>query len=153
MNVFDLFAKLSLDDSDFSSKLSGAAKSAKKFGGKLGSAIKTGSKVAVGAIAAVGTATAAMGAAIVKSTGQIAAQGDEVDKMSQKLGLSAKAYQEWDYVLGQAGVEITSMSTGLKTLTNKIDDAKNGGSAAQEMFAKLGISMEDLNNMFNKKEK
>ena len=61
--------------------------------------------------------------------------------------MSAEAYQEWDYVLGQAGVDITSMTTGLKTMTNQIDDAKNGSVKAQERFAKLGISLNDLNTM------
>ena len=61
--------------------------------------------------------------------------------------MSAEAYQEWDYVLGQAGVDITSMTTGLKTMTNQIDDAKNGSVKAQERFAKLGISLNNLNTM------
>ena len=39
------------------------------------------------------------------------------------------------------------MTTGLKTLTNQIDDAKNGSSQAAERFAKLGISMDDLSSM------
>ena len=67
--------------------------------------------------------------------------------MSQKLGLSAEGFQKWDYVLKIAGTDINSMQTGLKTLTNKLDDAKNGSSKAQEMFAKLGISMEELQTM------
>ena len=47
--------------------------------------------------------------------------------------MSAQAYQEWDYVLGQSGVEITSMTTGLKTLTNQISKAKNGTQASAEI--------------------
>lgn len=103
---------------------------------------------------AVGTAAAAAGAAVgatigamVKSAGDTAKAGDEIDKMSQKLGMSAEAYQEWDYVLKISGTEMSNMSTGLKTLTNKLDDAKNGSESAQGMFAQLGLSMEELSTM------
>ena len=76
-----------------------------------------------------------------------AAAGDTIDKLSQKLGLSAEAYQEWDYVLSQSGVNIESAGMGLKTLTNQIDSAKKGSKEAQERFAKLGISMDDINKL------
>ena len=61
-----------------------------------------------------------------------AAAGDIIDKSSQKLGLSAEAYQEWDYVLSQSGVDIESAGMGFKTLTNQIDSAKKGSKEAQE---------------------
>ena len=76
-----------------------------------------------------------------------AAAGDTIDKSSQKLGLSAEAYQEWDYVLSQSGVNIESAGMGFKTLTNQIDSAKKGSKEAQERFAKLGISMDDINKL------
>ena len=143
MNLFDLAAKLTLDSSEYEKGLKNAEKQGSGFGEKLKSAMKVGAA----AVTAVTTSAIAMGGALVKATGDVAAHGDEIDKLSQKLGLSKTSYQEWDYILGQSGVEITNMSTGLKTLTNKLDDAKNGGEGAQEMFAKLGLSMEDLNNM------
>lgn len=147
MNVFDLVAKLSLDSSEYEKGLGNSEKSASTFGQKLKSGIGTATKVGAAAIGAVTTAVVATGAAMVKQTGEVAAYGDNIDKMSQKLGLSAEAYQQWDYVLGQAGTDIQSMSTGMKTLTNKLDDAKNGSQSAQDMFAKLGLSLEDLQGM------
>ncbi len=104
-------------------------------------------KASVAAVAAVGAAAVAAGKKIWDMANETAEYGDEVDKMSQKLGMSAEAYQEWDYVLGQSGVDITSMSTGMKTLTNQIDAAKGGSEDAIERFKQLGISLEDLNSM------
>lgn len=124
-----------------------ADKAGKSAGGKLGSALGTAAKVGAGAITAATAALAAGGAAFVKSSNEVAQYGDNVDKMSQKLGLSAKSYQEWDYVMQLAGTDMGSMTTGLKTLTNKLDDAKNGSDEARGMFEKLGISMEDINTM------
>lgn len=143
MNLFDLAAKLTLDSSDYEQGLKNAEKKGSGFGGKLQSAMKIG---AAAVTAVTGTVTALTGA-LVNGANKVATYGDNIDKMSQKLGLSYESFQKFDYVLSQSGADINSMQTGLKTLTNKLDDAKSGGTAAQEMFAKLGLSMEDLNNM------
>lgn len=117
------------------------------FSGGFSRALGGMGKVALGATAAVGTAVAALGAKFVSGAGEVAEYGDSIDKMSQKVGLSAEAYQEWDYVLKISGTEMANVTTGLKTLTNKLDDAKNGSSSAQDTFARLGLSMDDLANM------
>ncbi len=143
MNLFDLVATLSLDSSKYESGLGVAENEAKGFGSKVSGFMK-GSIAVVGGIT---TAVTGLSTAFVAGAKKTANYGDNIDKMSQKLGLSTEAYQKWDYVLNLAGTDINSMTTGLKTLTNKIDDAKNGSSSAQEMFAKLGISMDDLSKM------
>ena len=118
-----------------------------KFGSKFAAALK-GSAVAIGAAMTAATGAAiATGKAFIDAANDTAAYGDEVDKMSQKLGLSTDAYQSFDYVLKVAGTDMASMTTGMKTLTNKLDDAKNGGEDAQAMFAALGISMDELATM------
>lgn len=104
-------------------------------------------KVAAGAVAAGVAGITALGTEFVNASKEAAAYGDTIDKMSQKLGMSAQAYQEWDYVMQISGTEMSSMTTGLKTLTNKLDDAKNGSASAQDMFKRLGLSMEDLEGM------
>ena len=121
-----------------------ADKAGKSAGGKFGKSL--GKSLLAGG-AAVASATSAMATAFAAGTTKVADYGDQIDKMSQKLGLSTTAYQQWDYVLGQAGADINSMSVGMKTLTNKLDDAKNGSESAQAMFAQLGLSMDDLANM------
>lgn len=142
-NIFSLFGTIFIDNKKANKSLDETTKKGKSTGDKLGKAFKA---VAKGATAVV-TGAAAVGTAAFKMAQSTATQANEVDKFSQKMGLSKKAYQEWDFVLSQADVEITSMTTGLKTLTNKLDDAKNGSSSASEMFGKLGLSMEQLNGM------
>ena len=118
-----------------------------KFGTKFASALKGGA-VAIGAALATATGAAiGTGKAFVTATKETATYGDMVDKTAQKLGLSNDAFQSYDYVLNLAGTDMQSMTTGLKTLTNKLDDAKNGSEDAQAMFAALGISMDDLATM------
>ena len=146
MNVFELFAKLSLDKSEYDQGLSDAQDSANDFQAKLTkgtSQIKNGLKdvgVGIGIFTAVGTAA-------FKAANGVSQNLDQIDKMSQKIGLSAKAYQEWDYVLQINGSSIESMSTGMKTLTNKFDEAMMGSKSATETFERLGLSMEDIQGL------
>ena len=69
---------------------------------------------------------------------------DNIDKMSQKLGLSRTAYQEWDYILSQNGASIDSMKMGMRTLNNTIDSVTQTGTTAGTAFERLGISFDDL---------
>ena len=119
----------------------------KSLGSKLSGALKTGLKTAATGMATIAGSAVIAGKKIYDSAQATADYGDEVDKMSQKLGLSSKAYQEWDYVLSQSGVEITNLSTGMKTMTNQIDAAKKGNEDAIDRFKQLGISISDLNNL------
>ena len=68
---------------------------------------------------------------------QTAEAGDNIDKMSQKIGMSAEAYQKWDFILEQNGANIESLKAPMKTLATQAQ--KN--SAA---FQKLGISQEEV---------
>lgn len=147
MDVFDLSAKISLDSSEYEKGLNSAEKQSSGFASKLSSGVGKAAKIGAAAIGTVSVATAALGKKFYDAANSTADYGDNVDKMSQKLGLSAEGFQKWDYVLQLAGTDINSMSTGLKTLTNKVDDAKNGSKDAQAMFSKLGISMDDLGKM------
>lgn len=147
MDVFDLVAKISLDTRKYEASLVSAEAKGKGFAASLGGGLQRAAKVGSLAIAGVTGATAILTGKIVKSAQAVAEYGDEVDKTSQKMGLSAEAYQKWNYVLNLAGTEMSSMTTGLKTLTNQIDDAKNGSEDAQKRFERLGISMDDLNKM------
>lgn len=136
MDLFNLVAMLTLDKSKFEQGLSEAQENASGFGGK----IATAAKVGVGAMTAVTAATVAAGTAIVKSTGAVASYGDDIDKMSQKMGMSAEKYQEWDAILQHSGSSMESMKASMKTLANA---AETGSDA----FEKLGISQEDIANM------
>lgn len=72
--------------------------------------------------------------------------GDEIDKMSQKLGLSYEGYQKWSFVLSQSGLEINNLQAGMKSMTNQIDKAINNVPESTALFEKLNISVSDLKN-------
>lgn len=146
MNLFELFAKLTLDSSEYEKDLDAAEKQAESFKEKWNAgttSIKKGLKdIGVG----VGTFTA-LSAGAFKAADGISKNLDNIDKMSQKLGLSTDAYQEWNYVMQISGTSLDNMAMGLKTLTNKFDDAVNGSDSAIETFNRLGLSMEDIQGL------
>lgn len=124
--------------SNLASALDGELGSAGEKGGKTWSASFGGAaKGAVTAVTAVRAATAAMGAAVVKSASDTAAYGDNIDKMSQKMGMSAAAYQEWDAVMQHSGTSMETMKASMKTLANAAE-------SGNEAFATLGITEQEL---------
>ena len=114
---------------------------------KVGEVLKNVGKAMTAAAAAIGAGAVAAGKKIWDMANDTAAAGDTVDKMSQKLGLSTKAYQEWDYVLSQSGADIESMGAGFKSLTNLVDKATSGNDKAAASFEKLGISTRELKDL------
>lgn len=103
---------------------------------KLGNGAKNvGTNIAKG-VAVAGTAIAGATTALVAGATKTAEFGDRVDKMSQKLGMTTKGFQEWDYILGQNGASIDGMKMAMKTL---ISDT----TATNDAFAELGIVITD----------
>ena len=136
MNVLDLVASLSLDRSSYDASLDAAAQEADTFGTKLTSAFE--SAIKIGAVAA--TAVAGIGTAFIASTAKVAEYGDNIDKMSQKMGMSARAYQEWDAVMQHSGTSIDAMKTGMRTLATAVE-------TGNKAFQKLGLTQEQLSSM------
>lgn len=140
MNLFDLVATLSLDSSAFDKGLSTAENVVKNFGGMLGTGFTTAVKVGTAALETITTTTINFGKKIFNNASEVAVYGDNIDKMSQKMGLSAEKYQEWDAILQHSGTSIGSMTGAMKTMQL----AAERGSGA---FEQLGISQEELANM------
>lgn len=140
MNLFDLMAVIRLDKSEYEQGLKDAETEAQGFGGKLKTALGTAGKVGAAAVGAIATGTAAATTAMIAGAKQTAAYGDNIDKMSQKMGISAEAYQEWDAIMQHSGTSIEALKPSMKTLAQQ---AEKGSDA----FKKLGISEEEVANL------
>lgn len=92
------------------------------------------------AASAIKTAASAISDTAKEMITGAAEYGDTIDKMSQKMGMSSDAYQEWDFVLQHCGASIESLKPAMKTLAT----AAESGSDA---FAQLGISQEQIAGM------
>ena len=121
--------------------LGGEANTAgEKAGSKFSNSFAKVGKVGLAAFGTMAAAGAGATKMLWDGTKSLAAYGDNIDKMSQKMGLSAEAYQEWDAIMQHSGASIDSMQRGMTTLSK----AAESGSDA---FQKIGISQEEIANM------
>lgn len=138
--LFDLQAKITLDTKDYEKGIGNAESKASGFASKLKSGLGTAAKVGAAALTASAAAVGAVSTAMVNGVKQTAEYGDNIDKMSQKMGMTAQAYQEWDFIMQHNGTTIESMKASMKTLANA---AETGNDA----FGKLGITQEQMASM------
>jgi len=81
-----------------------------------------------------------------------AAYGDRIDKMSQKIGMGQKAFQEWDYIMSQNGGSVETLQMGFKTLTTQIEGVQKGSKDSIKAFRDLGVSVKDSNGKFRNQD-
>lgn len=138
--IFRLFGSIFIDSSQAEESLGKTDDKAKEVQDTLASTVKKAAAWATGTAAAITAATVA----VFKVADSVAAVGDEIDKQSQKLGISAQAYQEWDAILGHCGASMDSLKAGMKTLSKAIAD----GSADQvAAFQAVGLSLDEVQQM------
>lgn len=138
--IFRLFGSIFIDTTEADKSLSKTDSKAKKLQDTLGKAVTGAAKMATGVAASISAA----GAAVFAFADNVASVGDTIDKQSQKLGLSAKGYQEWEAVLGHCGASIDSFKGGMKTLTKAITTGSKDQVAA---FQAVGLSMDQVASM------
>lgn len=115
------------------------------FGKNVGGVVAKGIGVATGAVVAMGASMFALATKSAEAT-------DRIDKMSAKIGISKEAFQEWDYVLGQNGMDVEKLQVGVKTLTAQMDAANQGTEGAIANFKALGLSWQDGNGKLKDQE-
>ena len=150
MNVFNLFAKLGLNTKGFEEGLDKAGKNASSFSSKMGVAFKNVSRAILAVEGAVSTVAGAIAGLMIKASNY----GDEIDKQSQKMGLSAEAYQKWATAAEMAGSNASTLQTGIRQLTKFTQDLTDGTGESLLALQDLGIEYDDfMNASFDEKLK
>ena len=148
LEIFKLVGSIFVDSDAADKSLHKTDKKAEGVGHTLANGIKQAGKWGA---AIVGGATAAVGA-VVNFANKTSEAADEIDKMSQRLGIGRESYQELEYALSQSGVDISSFSSGTKTLLKNMDAVTEGNKTAIENFEKLGISVTDSSGKMRSQE-
>ena len=142
---------------DFSNSVKKAADTSEDADGKLSKLGDTAKKIGAPcristlfaavfpAAAAVGTACVAAGKKLWDMANDVGSAGDQIDKTSQKIGISAESYQKWGYVFERCGADVNNLQTGMKKLSTVITDAAGGSDSAAEKLSAVGLSIEKLN--------
>ena len=133
--------KIELDNKEANKGLKDTQTAVEEVDKKGSNRLKNFGKAAAASFAAVGTAAIATGKKLWEVANNTASYADSIDKASQRVGMSKEAYQEWQYILGQNGIEVASLETAMKSFGNVMDGSSQAGTQALE---KLGISIEGL---------
>lgn len=148
LEIFKLFGSVFVDTEKAEESLQKTDKKAEGMGKTLLKGVGTAAKWGAGIATAAGAGVAALTGVAMKSAGV----ADNIDKMSQKIGISRTAYQELDFVMSQSGASVDSLKVGMKTLTNQMQMAQDGSSTAMKAFDDLGLSFTDNNGKLKDQE-
>lgn len=140
MNLFNLFATLTLDNSDYEKKLGQSQKSAGSFSSKVGTAFKTGARAVAGFVTGVAAVGAAIGGLVLKMVDA----GSEIDDNAQKIGFSTEAYQYWSLVMQRIGTDASTLSLAIRNMTTFTQNLADGQGDALLTLQKLGIGYEEF---------
>ncbi len=92
------------------------------------------------ALIAASTAAAAAITALVVATSE---EVDEAGKLAESLGLSVEAMTELQFAAGQAGIDSSKLSIGLKTLARNMEAFSRGSGEAQEALKGVNLQAAD----------
>lgn len=140
-NIKKIANQLNISEKEAKKLNAQISKLSKDLGGKL-----KGACVAVGA----GFSAVVAGASVLVNKTMEA--GDRIDKMSQKIGLSRQAFQEWDYIMSQNGGNVESLQMGYKTLATQMDGVRKGSKDSTAVFQKLGVAVRDNSGQLRSQE-
>lgn len=121
--------------------LQNTIKAASKWGREMGKQLTTvGTNISKKAGVPLAALTALMGG-LAKTT---ADYGDKVAKSAQEVGMTAVAYQELTYALGQNNLNAEESLRVFGRLNQRIGLARNGNEAYRKSLKKMGVDLDDL---------
>lgn len=130
------FVELGANDAKLQKALSRAQQRMRAFGAGVAS---IGGKIAAGG--------AAMLSPFALSTRAFMKNGDELDKMSKRTGVSVEALSELGYAAGQSGTDLETLEKGVRTMQRTINDAERGLATANDALGELGLSLGSLQGL------
>lgn len=142
MEIFKLFGTILVNTDEADKSMQSTDKKARSLASSFGKGIATAGKWG----AAIGTAAAGAAAGMYKLASNAASSTDEIDKMSQKIGISRTAYQELAFAMSQSGAEVSDLQAGMKSLRSAMDDLGGKSSKPQIDDSKVQSTLAKYNN-------
>lgn len=148
LEIFKLVGSVMVDNSKANESLQKTDEKAGGLASKLAKGIGTAAKWGAG----IATAAAAGATALAGMSVKAAGTTDNIDKMSQKIGVSRQAYQELDFICSQSGMSVDKLQGGMKSLTAAMDGAKSGTESNIQQFKRLGVEVTNTDGTFRSQE-
>lgn len=154
----DISVSLVLDDSQYTGKLKLAAQAADNFGKtssesaqKAGKGMEDlGGKVEKLHGKFELLQKAILGVGLIEFGRSAMEYADRIDDVAKAAGLSVGTILEFDKAVRQSGGGSEAASKGISTLYTKVTEATQGNYGLQQSFAKIGISLKELETISNK---
>lgn len=105
--------------------------------------LKEFQKEAVAAGKAIGAGVAVAATALGALTWQSIQFADQLDEMSQRLGISTETLSGWGYAAKLSGTDLDTLTASIPKLSKNLAAAADEGSKAGELFKALGIDVKD----------
>ena len=138
MNVFELFAVLTLQKDDYNKELDETEKKANTWGDKIKSIMQNKAVMAFGLVAKAIVEVAKKINQLMRDTMNYA---DSVGDLAAQFGVSTDAISEMQYIADQSSTSVEQLTTSMSMLYMR---AKQDG----EAFKQLGVSVKDSNGNF-----
>ena len=138
MNVFELFAVLTLQKDDYNKGLDETEKKSNTWGDKIKNIMQS---KAVSAFMLVAKAVVDVGKKLNQLMQQSLQYADQMGDLAAKYGTNSEAISEMAYVATQAGSDVNTLANAMSMLYMR---AKHDG----EAFQSLGVSVKDANGNF-----
>ncbi len=100
--------------------------------------LSKGGALAAGVLAGTIVAAGVAATAFAISAGH---QAEELSQLSSVMGIGTDTLQEYDVLLNRVGLGGQDLSLVMKTLSQKMEEAKTGTGAAADRFRQLGIDI------------
>lgn len=122
----------------FQAGMRGAGSELKRFRGQVNT-VNRQLSVFSGTLAGVGGA-----AGLLLLTKRAIDAGDQIQKLSVRLGASTEALSQYRFVAERSGVSFQTLTTGIQRMTRRIAEAAVGTGEAQGALRELGLGAETL---------
>ena len=93
-----------------------------------------------------------LGSSMVDMVSDVTSLGDEIDKQSQKLGISAENYQMLSYAVERCGADIEDFKKGTINISKELAKVQEGSKGAGKSFDELGVSLKNADGSIRKTE-
>lgn len=115
--------------------------------------ITKGIEVAISQIGQLKDSIEGLATGFVDSVSGLAQVGDQIDKESQKIGVSTEFYQKWDSVMRHSGTSISIVKAGMRTLRGAMESLGNATGEAIVDQQKLAAAQTSYDNAVLSAEK
>jgi hypothetical protein len=138
------FVRITADDSKLRKTLMGVKSS---LTGLASSALVAGKAISGAMLATgIGALVSGVGAAAA-SVKQFAAMAGGLDDAAKRTGASAEALSQLRYAAEQNGASLDDVEKAIRRVGDVMSDAEKGSKTAVDAFAKVGLSLADLEGL------